>query len=737
MKNISTRCIRMCFLLLCVFLICPFYRTEIAQAASHQGQVYVVIIDRIALEDLLSVNPPHIMQLIHKGAIALMNTKVAGSRNPKSAYITIGAGARAVYAGGSHLAFNSGELYGNDIARDRYKQYTGLDAGWDEVVNLSIPQLVRNNEKQDHLICIGELGRLLRQWGIRAAVLGNEDTDDVYSRNVVSLIMDENGKVPLGDVSKDILARDVYRPYSVKTDYERLWNETHWFARQSDVLVIQTGDTWRADEFRASTTDAMLEKYRSQAILDADAFIGRLMDTVDLNRDMILVITPYPSVKALAKSNSLTPFIIAGKGILPGWATSATTKRAGVITNLDIAPTVLKFFDIPISSPMLGHAVTSVHTLKTPEDLLAFNNRLVLIYKQRPKLIQAFIGFQLVVLLTAFSLLQFKKEWSIYIAPFLYSISFIPTSFILMSLWQQSDMLWTVLGLIAVTVVMTYTSMKVFDTWIKRIGFSSLLIAALIVWDLVFNDAMLMKGSALGYDVIAGSRYYGIGNEFMGVLVAASLVGTISLAERYPLPMWRFILPVIYGSIFYILVHPSIGTNVGGAIAAFAGFGMALMLLWRIKINVSTVTALAASMAVILLAIFYMDSLRSVDMQSHIGQTADIVRQQGIISLMSIAARKIARNIYLIRYTIWSPTFIVSFATLLFLIYRPVGVLKDVLERYPFMAYGFKSSIVASIVAFLANDSGVVAAAMAMIYVAPFLIILIIQQYVGGSDYER
>lgn len=717
--------------------ICCFLPNSAAQAAGQQGKAYVVVLDRIALEDLIAIQPPNIMHLIDQGTIALMNTKVAGSRNPKSAYISIGAGVRATYAGGSHLAFNASELYNGEIAADRYKQSTGISAEWDQVVNLSIPQLIRNNANQDHDIYIGELGRILRLYGIKTAVLGNEDTDDVYSRNVVSLIMDEEGKVPLGDVSKNVLIRDVERPYSLKTDYQKLWDETQWFSKQSDVLVVQTGDTYRADEFGQSTTDAMLAKYRRQAVMEADAFIGRLSGSIDLDKDMIMIITPYPSAKALAQSNSLTPFIAAGKGVRHGWGTSSTTKRAGVITNLDIAPTILGFFDIPIPTSMLGHDVDSVPTDKTPEQLLAFNDKLVTIYRQRPTLIQMFIGFQLMVLLTAFVMIQFKKEWSLYMLPFLYSITFMPIAFLLMSLCQRDNIFWTVIGLAAVTAAMTYVSMKSLPGWIERIALSSLVTAAAIILDMLFNSASLMQGSALGYDVIAGSRYYGIGNEFMGVLIASVIVGTTALAQKYTLHIWNYILPILYAGVFYILISPDMGTNVGGSIAAFLGFGMVLALMWGVRINLNSAAAMAGSLVVILIAVFYMDSLRSVDMQSHIGQTADILREQGMISFIGIAARKLNRNIYLMRYTIWSPTFIASFAILLFLIYRPVGVLKDVLGEYPVLANGFKSAIAASIVAFLVNDSGVVASAMAMIYVAPFLIALIIRRYGGDRVYEH
>jgi len=40
---------------------------------------------------------------------------------------------------------------------------------------------------------------------------------------------------------------------------------------------------------------------------------------------------------------------------------------------------------------------------------------------------------------------------------------------------------------------------------------------ALIVGDIVLGNA-LMQVSILGYDPIVGARFYGIGNEYMGLL---------------------------------------------------------------------------------------------------------------------------------------------------------------------------------------------------------------------------
>src|SRR5690606_15577095 len=65
----------------------------------------------------------------------------------------------------------------------------------------------------------------------------------------------------------------------------------------------------------------------------------------------------------------------------------------------------------------------------------------------------------------------------------------------------------------------------------------SLATAAALVAD-VTQGAPLIKSSLLGYDPITGARFYGIGNEYMGVLIGTTLVGATGLLDRFPRRSW-------------------------------------------------------------------------------------------------------------------------------------------------------------------------------------------------------
>ena len=69
----------------------------------------------------------------------------------------------------------------------------------------------------------------------------------------------------------------------------------------------------------------------------ADAMLGQLLQRVDLERDRVIVVSPA----APGGFGRLTVFGLAGRGVEPGLARSATTRRDGYVTLPDVGATVL------------------------------------------------------------------------------------------------------------------------------------------------------------------------------------------------------------------------------------------------------------------------------------------------------------------------------------------------------------------------------------------------------------
>ena len=695
----------------------------------NTGKVVLMVIDRIGWKDIYEADTPNIDRLMEIGAIGLMTTNTAGSRSCNNLYVTMGAGARITGSANSPLSFSSEDVYQGQKITDLYYQITGRSLPAGAIANLGIAQVYRNNLNRPYPVRVGALGTALRQEGYSVAVIGNSDRPDKQLRYLPSMLMDDRGVVPMGEVGQTLIAKDGSRPFGIRLDSDKMIRAVEEVWDKADVVAIEWGDTYRAEDYRYNLMDSMLEVHRRKALEDGDAFIGRLLNKLDLKSDLIMVFTPLGPLRELKNNNRLTPIIIAGKGVDRGWVSSPSTHRMGVVTNLDVGVTILNFFGISPLSGQGGAVIGSVRNDKGIEGILTFNQRLVEIFNQRPFLIRSFVFSLIAVVGASLFVLFFKTQYLHMIKPCLLFIMLIPHSYLLLSMVHQPVLIGSVLIALLIALVLTIIVWYVFRQTLDKILAVCVLLVVILSVD-QWTGARLIQGSPLGYDVISGARFYGIGNEYMGALVGAACIGGACLIERFV----RYGRWVVWGVLLCLAVVLSVlalpwwGANVGGAVSAFAAFGILAMLVTMHSITWRRVVAMAAVLAVLLTAIFILDSFRAIESQSHMGQTVKLVQENGVQELFNIAYRKISMNIRLFRYTIWTRVFLSSLVSMIILFYRPEGIFKDVRERYPNLSYGFISGLVGSIAAFAVNDSGIVAAATSMIYVGLSFILIITQR---------
>src|SRR5690606_41788159 len=91
------------------------------------------------------------------------------------------------------------------------------------------------------------------------------------------------------------------------------------------------------------------------------------------------------------------------------------------------------------------------------------------------------------------------------------------------------------------------------------------------------------------------------------------------------------------------------------------------------------------------------------------------ILQEGWRPLGEVALRKAATNLKLVQYTIWSRVLIATLIAFVFLLYRPVGLFRQLTAQKPYLGRGIEAALVGALVALVASDSRVLAAATAMI----------------------
>jgi hypothetical protein len=209
----------------------------------------------------------------------------------------------------------------------------------------------------------------------------------------------------------------------------------------------------------------------------------------------------------------------------------------------------------------------------------------------------------------------------------------------------------------------------------------------------------LFRWAVMGYSVPLGIRFYGIGNEFMGWWVGAALLAACPRRRKASLGSVGLlvVLAVLIG-------HPSLGANLGGGITAL---GAALVAAWPAVQGRRALLAGAVVGAMGLLAgLAVWDAARPVELQTHLGRMASRVCHDGLGPLAAMAAGKVATNLR-ISLGFWG-------------VLLAAGVwLAMEARRWSPDARGTGALgllLPSAALAFVTNDSGVIAAALMLSY---------------------
>lgn len=690
------------------------------------GRVVMLVIDRLRLADFSGALPGNLQKITRGGAMALMNYNTAAGVNPDSTYVSIGGGAHLKGYAASGIGYEAEARLEQGKASDEYFQRTGMKPPPGSLVQLGIARLKKINGELPYTAEPGVLGSALHDSGKKTAVLGNSDVYNSLGRQALTIAMDENGLVDYGKISGEVLTGDLGFVGGIRTDYRQMLEGYKKLPDGTDLTVIELGDLSRLHYARDDVLSERLEELRRKTIMNIDGFLGELIAEMNQDRDLLLVVVPTPW-QDTERYDRMTPIVAYGAGIKQGYLTSPTTRRSGVVLNTDIAPTVLDFFGIKPPLTISGRPMQYVPAENTLPSLLAMDRQLELTYDARPYVQKGYIFYQLILLVLSLFFIFWRLTVRDYLKPFLLSVMVVPLVYLLLPLLPQPGLPALGLQLVVMTVLLTMLVLL-----LQRFGFDPFTFICLATAGALLLDTLagspLQKTSVLGYDPIVGARFYGMGNEYMGILIGSLIVGVSSLFTV--LTNYKRILLPLFGAIFllavYIMAAPRLGTNVGGTIASASAFLVTFLLLAGVRFNMKTVLLAAGGVFLVVTAFVLYDVRRPPEVQSHMGRAAALIAAGGIDEVAKIILRKSEMSIKLIKYTIWSRIFLASLGSLALLFYRPMGVMASVKAKYPYLYRGFIGVIVGSMVALVFNDSGVVAAATTMVFGAPPLIYLVL-----------
>jgi len=242
-----------------------------------------------------------------------------------------------------------------------------------------------------------------------------------------------------------------------------------------------------------------------------------------------------------------------------------------------------------------------------------------------------------------------------------------------------------------------------------------------------FTGGGAMRRSYLGYDPVVGARFYGLGNEYEGVLIGASVLAVASLYEwRKRRQHARLTLPFLLAlagfalTLFY-MAAPTLGTNAGGFLAGAIAFAITLFRLegWRIGKGGLFLCGGSLLGGIALLIALHLGSSAPL---THVGLVAADIVSGNWDDVRQIVERKLEMNLRLIRVSSWSKMFVISLIVIGLLSLRPDRFLRRLSSRYPYLVRGFSGVVAGSVAGLVLNDSGIVSAATSIVFfVAPAL----------------
>ncbi|WMM24992.1 hypothetical protein RBU61_19010 [Tissierella sp. MB52-C2] len=715
-----------------VFIICVVLSMTTSKVVAVSDNIQnkkaiVLIVDEISLVEILNSYTPNIDTLLENGAMGFMNIRAKSSlSNRGSTYLSLGMGVRTSASSRGGLAFQRDQEYPlthnsietEDIAvSDIYKLYTGKQLPDGEVINVSIRDIEKTALDITPNNQVGLLGKIAREEGIITGIVGNSDLS-TPAREATMLAMDENGAIPFGYVDSDLLISDASVLGGVKLNQERLLEEVEDILPYVNMLFIDYGDTVRVQKASGPIIEDIRKEQKIKAIERADSFLGQVMNKVDQEKTLFMIITPNPSPEMVSQGNfGLTPIVMSGPNIQRGLLTSNTTRREGLVTNFDFSPTLLSFFGITESRGFIGETMKVAANDNPAETLLKNQEQNLYLRKYRRFFHNAFI-ILIGITLIGFYLPKFTK-WKGLPGRILNYLSLtvmiVPLMMMTVSLIGYKSITFDLIYVFGGAFIISYVLNKIFNQKLLIMAIVALLTSGLLLTD-VFVLQKLMIISPLGSDAIAGGRFYGIGNDYMGILLGSTLLGFFSLFHLYKTKKSVMVVSMItYMLLAIVGLSPFFGANMGGTLSAMLSTLLILLVIFDRKLSFKKIAIIGVGVVLGILLVARLDTLFNPN-PSHAGKALESLMVGGWNKFFEIIGSKLKQVLWNLVNSPWN---IILFSQLILgiLLYRYKGkILMEVRENFWNLYKGFTIILFCGVAVFLFNDTGTIAAALELSY---------------------
>ena len=694
-------------------------------------RVVLVGVPHLGLDDLGTGAMPAFDRLADRGAAGAANVRTLSGRPASAeAYATIGAGTRVRAEVGPQGAVSAealpatapfeGSTAGAVLARRSGRPPTG------DIVVPSAPVTIRS--AGEHLSSRpGALGDALARGGLTTAVVSNADSvtgagSTVVYRPAAMAAVDGAGSVGTGTVAPDdLLVIDPAEPYGIRADVDRYLAATSAALDEAAFVVVDLGDTNRAAWSARVSARPVAEGDRRSALRRVDEYLARLAPQLDPGTLLLVV-----GVRPPTSQWELTPMVAHGAGVTPGSLHSPSTKREGLVTLTDVAPTVLGSLGLDAPAGMVGSPLRYRGEPFDRGSLARLNDLAGSREDVYYPMALTFIAVQALVYVFAVVVLSQRGPARAQAALRLLVLTF--AAWPLATFMERGIphieragaarhlLVWLLAAGVALVVSRARRHSLAPLSWIA--GATALVLVADVA-----TGANLQMASVLGYSPHTAARYEGFGNTAFAVLAACAVVfAAIHVAYA---PRRREAI-VTAGAVLAIVlvadVWPTLGADVGGVLTMVPVFGLLMVALSGRRVTWRQVALFAAGTVAVLALVATVDLLRPVETRGHLGRfVAGAVGGDG--TFLTTIERKWSTNVRVLGQTIWTWLVPLTAAFMMYVLVIGRGWRRLLPEGSPLRA-GAVGALTAGLVGWLVNDSGVVVSALVFVFVGPYLTLL-------------
>ncbi len=724
--------------------------TEEESGQGGVDRVLLVTLPALGWEDLAGADLPVIDALLADAAVAALTPLSADLHTDRGdGYATLGAGARARGVREAALAFEAGEPFGSQAAGELYTQRTGSIPSEGNVVNLGAVGLDRANEALSFGTEVGALANALAAVGRQTAVVGNADRpgrdgEAVFDRYMAVGAADAEGITGGGVVSGSLNQTDADMAYGLAASPDAVSEAFRSVWPDGGLVLVEASDLARWDSFRSQASEAQERALRLSALEGFDTLLGEVLAEVDPERDAVIVVGPYHR----SADPHLTVAALRAPGVDPGLLRSATTRRAGFVVLADVAPTVLDLLDIAVPDSMEGRPFSAVEdssgeqrfeVLANADAAAAFRDDLI------PAATTVLVVIQILLWPLAAAVLRWgsSRHRRVLEVLALSLVGFLTAGYLVGAFalhdWAPASWWFATfgLGLVLAGAAVAVGRAAPVDPLIIVLG----ALATVLAVDVVLG-APLQLNTVFGYSPRTGGRYAGYGNLAFAQLAAAALLlsGLVShrIGGRRGVAAGGLILCVaivLDGAPFW-------GSDVGGVLALVPGAGVAIWLMAGRELRLRTAVLLLGAAAVAVVSFGIVDLNRPANNRTHLGRLFEAIGNDGLQPFQDVVTRKLGANLGVLTSSPWALSIPLVLGLAAYLFWKAPGALESIQERVPSHRAAMVGLIVAMVLGFALNDSGIAIPAVMMGVVNSSVVFLLLRtappvRFLPEEDHDR